>query len=94
MWDKYKRSDRKGQARISHYEIFQPNINYPKDDVIVWKEPARSQRAFLLKPGTKVEVVETVDGDKYGTEHVVYRIKTADGREGWVPKPWCKQIYK
>ena len=52
------------------------------------------QRAFLLAPGTKVDVIETIDGDKYGSPHIMYKIKTADGRTGWVPKKWCKQFYK
>ncbi|MHC5040075.1 MAG: hypothetical protein ACYTHM_22435 [Planctomycetota bacterium] len=93
MFDRYKKS-RKGKKRIAYYEIWQPDVNYPDDDVLIWKTPGRNNRAFKLPPGTKVDVVETVDGDKYGSQHVMYKIKTADGRTGWVPKKWCKQYYK
>jgi hypothetical protein len=45
----------------------------------------------MLPPGTKVEVVNTVD-NKDGK--IVYEIKTGDGRKGWVPKTHCKAVYK
>jgi hypothetical protein len=93
MFDRYKKS-RKGKKRIAFYKIHQPDVNYPNDDVIIWKAPDRENRAFLLSPGTKVDVIETLDGDKYGSAHIMYKIKTADGRTGWVPKKWCKQFYK
>ena len=82
--DEAKPPVRKNQRQISHYEIFQPNINYPNDDVILWMDPGRNQRAFMLKPGTKVDVIEIVDGEKFGSMHLMYRIRTADGREGWI----------
>jgi hypothetical protein len=82
------------RKRIAYYQIHQPDVNYPNDDVIIWKAPDRENRAFLLSPGTKVDVIETVDGSKYGTRHIMYKIRTADGRTGWVPKRWCKQFYK
>lgn len=94
MFDRYSKKSRAGRTRIAYYEIHQSDVNYPNDDVIIWQDPGRNQRAFLLTPGTKVDVVETVDGDKYGTAHIVYKIKTADGRTGWVPKQWCRQVYK
>jgi hypothetical protein len=94
-FDAYKgHGGKASEMRIAYYEIYQPDINYPTDDVIIWQAPDRAQRAFLLAPKTRVEVVKTVDGDKYGSPHVMYQIKTADGRTGWVPKPWCKQVYK
>jgi hypothetical protein len=93
MFDRYKKS-RKGKKRIAYYQIHQPDVNYPDDDVIIWKAPDRENRAFLLSPGIKVTVIETIDGDKFGSAHIMYKIKTADGRTGWVPKKWCKQFYK
>ena len=93
MFDRYKKS-RRSKQRIAYYKIHQPDVNYPNDDVLIWKAPDRENRAFKLAPGTKVTVVETIDGDKYGTKHIMYKIKTADGRTGWVPKKWCKQFYK
>ncbi|MCU0722324.1 MAG: hypothetical protein MUC63_01675 [Planctomycetes bacterium] len=95
LYDKYENKGKsQKELRIAYYEIFQGDVNYPNDDVIIWQDPGRNQRAFLLAPKTRVDVLETVDGDKYGTQHVMYKIKTADGRTGWVPKPWCKQVYK
>jgi hypothetical protein len=95
MFDKYKgQSKTQKELRIAYYEIYQPDVYYPNDDVIVWQDPGRNQRAFLLPPKTRVDVLETVDGDKYGSPHVMYKIKTTDGRTGWVPKGWCKQVYK
>ena len=93
MFDRYKKS-RKGKQRIAYYQIHQPDVNYPNDDVLIWHDPGRNKRSFKLPPGTKVDVLETIDGDKYGTKHIIYKIKTADGRTGWVPKKWCKQFYK
>jgi hypothetical protein len=93
MFDRYKKS-RKGKRRIAYYQIHQPNEVYANDDVIIWKTPSRDARAFVLAPGTKIDVIETVDGDKYGSAHIMYKIKTADGRTGWVPKNFCKQFYK
>ena len=95
-FDAYKGGGGKkaSELRIAYYEIYQNDVNYPTDDVIIWQAPDRAQRAFLLAPKTRVEVIKTVDGDKYGTQHVMYQIKTADVRTGWVPKPWCKQVYK
>lgn len=93
MFDKYKKS-RKGTQRIAYYEIHQPDVNYPNDDVLIWKSPDRKERSFKLPPGTRVDVLETIDGDKYGSPHIMYKIKTADGRTGWVPKKWCRQFYK
>lgn len=93
MWSKYDKN-KKGKQRIAYYQIHQPHPVYPDDPVNIWKDPGRNQKAFQLAPGTKVDVTETIDGDKYDTPHIIYKIKTADGREGWVPKPWCKQIYK
>ncbi|GEM_PF-2684469 len=93
MFDRYKK--KKGNRReIDHYEIHQPDVNYPNDDVLIWHTPSRNKRKFKLPPGTHVEVLETVDGDKVGSSHIMYKIRTADGREGWVPKGWCKQVYK
>ncbi|MHC4599642.1 MAG: hypothetical protein ACYS47_11605 [Planctomycetota bacterium] len=81
----------KPKPRISHYEVHQPDVNYANDDVVIWIDRERGKRAFLLKPGTKVEVVQTVD-DKDGK--TMYEIKTKDGRKGWVPKTYCKAVYK
>ncbi|MCU0723968.1 MAG: hypothetical protein MUC63_10215, partial [Planctomycetes bacterium] len=77
-------------AAASRWVIHQPNENYPNDEVIVWKDQGRSQRAFLLPPGEEVENLEEVDGAKSGSPHVMCRIRTRDGREGWVPKPWLR----
>ncbi|MHC4599328.1 MAG: hypothetical protein ACYS47_10015, partial [Planctomycetota bacterium] len=78
--------------KTTHYEIHQPNVHYPDDDVLVWEDLGRNKRAFTLSPGTKVDVVEITDGYEEGTPHVMYRIRTADGREGWVPEKWCKKV--
>jgi hypothetical protein len=82
------------KKRVAYYRIHQPDVNYPNDHVIIWKDPSRENRAFILSPGTRVDVIETIDGDKFGSRHIMYRIRTADGRTGWVPKPWCKQVYR
>ena len=76
---------------VSHYEIIQPNTNYPNDEVIIWQTPDLGQRAFLLKPKTKVELVKSQDNSEGKT---VYQIKTADDRTGWVPNTHCKPVYK
>ena len=81
----------KPKPKISHYAIHQPDVNYPNDDVRISKKPDLEERAFMLPPGTKVEVVNTVD-NKDGK--IVYEIKTGDDRKGWVPKPHCKAVYK
>jgi hypothetical protein len=81
---------RRRQTRVLGI-IHQPDVNYPNDDVLIWKSPARNRRAFRLAPGTEVEILEEVDGDRFGTPHVMFKIRTADGREGWVPKSWCKK---
>jgi hypothetical protein len=77
--------------RFATYRIHQPHVDYRNDDVIIWADPGRTKRLFLLPPGTKVDVIETVDGAKYGSNHIMYKVRTADGRAGWVPKNWCKQ---
>lgn len=76
---------------ISHYEIVQPNSTYAADDVIIWSNPDQGQRAFLLKPGTKVEVLKNVDTAEGKT---MLQIKTADERTGWVPNTHCVPKYK
>ncbi|MHC5036322.1 MAG: hypothetical protein ACYTHM_03335 [Planctomycetota bacterium] len=84
----------KSGGRILHHVIHQPDANYGDDDVIIWQEPERKNRAFKLAPGTKVDVIETVEGDPHGVEGVIFKIKTGEGREGWVPKKWCKPVKK
>jgi hypothetical protein len=82
----------KKKPRISHYEIHQPDSTHPNDDVLIWKDSKRDERAFPMKPGTKVEVLETLDDEKQGK--IMYKIKTKDDRTGWVPKSHCKAVYK
>ena len=81
----------KPKPTISHYEIYQPDSTYAQDDVILWQSPACAARAFLLPPGTKVEVLETVD-DKEGK--TFYKVKAGGDRTAWVPKSHCKAVYK
>ncbi|MHC4781372.1 MAG: hypothetical protein ACYTFG_22585 [Planctomycetota bacterium] len=82
---------KKKKAKISHYEIYQPDSTYKDDDVVIWQKADRDKRAFLLSPGTKVKLLQskdTADGN------IMYEIETADERKGWVPKKWCKAVYK
>ena len=88
--DKYKKLA-KGRRKKTHYEIHQPHHLYPNDKVLIWSTPQRKKRKFLLKPGTRVKILKTVDGFKYNQDHDMYLIKTADGRQGWVPAGWCKE---
>jgi hypothetical protein len=67
-----------------HYVIHQPNTDHPNDDVLIWDTPTRNKRKFKLAPGTRVKVLKT-------TEENMYKIKTTDGREGWVPAKWCRK---
>jgi hypothetical protein len=75
----------------THFEIYQPHHIYKEDKVLIWHTPGRKKRKFLLAPGTRVKVLKTVNGEPYGTPHDMYYIRTADGREGWVPSGWCKE---
>lgn len=79
-----------GDGALDHV-IHQPNEAYPNDDVIVWKDPGRNSRAFVLAPGTRVAVLEKVDGEEFGSAHVMMRIRTDDGREGWIPKIYVRK---
>ncbi|MHC4781341.1 MAG: SH3 domain-containing protein [Planctomycetota bacterium] len=92
MYEKVK--PKKGGEKISHYVIHQPNTTHPDDDVIVWKGPDRKDRVCQLPPGTKVDMIETVEGDPHGYQGVLFKIKTADGRTGYVPDKWLKGIKK
>ncbi len=76
----------------THFEIYQPHHIYKNDKVLVWHNPSRDKRKFLLDPGTRVKVLKTVDGTKYGQEWDMYLIETMDGRQGWVPSGWCKEV--
>ena len=90
---KYKtKKDKK--AKISHHVIHQPNATYKDDDVIIWKTPKRKDRAFLLKPGTRIEVTDTVDGEKHGGSGINNKVKDPKDREGYVPKKYCKAVMK
>ena len=82
---------KKKTQKIVGYEIHQPDSSYGNDDVLIWKETTRDNRAFKLPPGTKVEVLKTVDTKEGKT---MYQIKDGDERTGWVPKSHCKAIYK
>ena len=51
----------------------------------------------LARPGplgTRVKMIKTVEGDAYEYQGVIYRIRTEDGRTGWVPQKWCKAVMK
>lgn len=81
----------KGKKEKTHFEIHQPHHIYKNDKVLIWHGPQRNKRKFLLPPGTRVKVLTTVNGQKYGQEWDMYKIQTSDGRVGWVPSGWCKE---
>ncbi|MHC5039381.1 MAG: hypothetical protein ACYTHM_18900 [Planctomycetota bacterium] len=71
--------------------IHQPDEQFANDEVIIWKDAKRTERAFKLTPGTFVVVLETLDGAEVGSPHKMLKIQTEEGEEGWVPDRWCKE---
>jgi hypothetical protein len=70
--------------KVDHYEIVQPVPRFAKDAVVAWKDPGRTETAFLLAPGTRVEVLESDDGKKWESAYAMLRVRAPDAREGWV----------
>lgn len=69
----------KSQKALENYAIIYPEV------VTLKTEPREAaQDAFILHSGTKVNVLETVDGWK--------KVKLADDNIGWIPKQDIKEI--
>ena len=69
----------KSQKSLENYAIIYPEV------VTLKTEPREAaQDAFILHSGTKVNILETVDGWK--------KVRLADDNIGWIPKQAIKEI--
>jgi hypothetical protein len=70
---------------VDPLRIHQPNRKYPEESIPVYFCPRCRDILFRLAPGTLVYRLNTWDNGK----RVVYRIRTSDGREGWILAGAC-----
>jgi hypothetical protein len=72
------------------YEVFDPS-SAPQTAIIkVWESPGLAKMKFQLLTGTKVTVLQHVDHARYSYGGV-YKIRTSDGREGWIATGFCRK---
>lgn len=65
-------------ANYSEFNKDQPAIVFDSEIAVRPEANERGQAVFILHEGTKVQVIEALDGYQ--------RIEIADGKTGWVPK--------
>ncbi|MHC4600185.1 MAG: hypothetical protein ACYS47_14385 [Planctomycetota bacterium] len=70
---------------VDPFKVFQVNREFPCRPVPVFSTPLCRTTLFHLSSDTLVfRLNEWDDGN-----HVIYKIRTADGKEGWVPAKAC-----
>ncbi len=78
-----------GSVYIAYFQ-FHKNTNtkfaivFAKESQVKSEPNSRSEQAFLLHSGTKVQILETLDDWKH--------IKLADGKTGWLPREDVKEL--
>jgi len=70
---------------VDPHRVVQPNCKYPAEAVPIFSCPRCRDILFRLPPGALVYRLNVWDDGN----RVVYRLRTADGREGWTLSTSC-----
>ncbi|MGS2740317.1 tetratricopeptide repeat protein [Sinomicrobium sp. M5D2P17] len=78
-----------GSVYVAYFQFYKSTntnfaIIFAKESQVKSEPNSRSEQAFLLHSGTKVQILETLDDWKH--------IKLADGKTGWLPRGDVKEL--
>jgi hypothetical protein len=76
------------RLKVDPFRVFQINRKFPCEPVPIFVTPLCRETIFRLSPDSLVFRINSWDD---GNQHI-YRVRTSDGREGWIPAKACVRV--